>query len=54
MASFEGWKGVRMNNRTIAAVWTAGILLAALIYAVGPDDALASLFRAADMAGEAI
>ncbi len=40
-----------MQNRTVAAIWAVGLALALLIYAVGPDDALATLFDWADAAG---
>ena len=40
-----------MQNRTVAAVWILGLALAALIYVLGPDDALARLSGWADQAG---
>ncbi len=43
-----------MRSRTVTIVWIVGLMLAALIYALGPDDALATLFAWADQAGEAL
>ena len=43
-----------MQNRTVATVWAVGLCLAALVYAVGPDDALAALFNLVDTAAETI
>ncbi len=43
-----------MQSRTITLVWAAGLSLAALIYVVGPDHALDSLFGLADEAAQSI
>ena len=43
-----------MRSRTVTVVWVVGLALAALIYALGPDDALATLFAWADQAGVAL
>ncbi len=43
-----------MRSRTVTIVWVVGLGLAALIYALGPDDALATLFTWADQAGAAL
>ncbi len=44
----------RLQSRTITIVWVVGLALAALVYALGPDDALAALFAWADQAGEIV
>ena len=43
-----------MRSRTVTIVWVVGLALAALVYALGPDDALATLFAWADQAGAAL
>ncbi len=40
-----------MGSRTVTIVWIVGLVLAALIYTLGPDDTLATLFAWADQAG---
>ncbi len=41
-----------MRNKTVTIVWAVGLVLAALIYALGPDDTLATLFAWADQAAD--
>ena len=43
-----------MQNRTVTIIWAAGLALAVLVYALGPDDALAALFDFADRTGAAL
>ncbi len=40
-----------MQSRTVTIVWAVGLALAALIYALGPDNALSTMFDWADEAG---
>ena len=44
----------QVRSRTVTIVWVVGLALAALIYAIGPDDALDTLFAWADQAGIAL
>lgn len=42
-----------VQNRTVTLVWIGGLILAALVYAIGPDQFLATVFAFADhFAGE--
>jgi len=44
----------QMRSKTVTLAWIAGLALAALVYAVGPDDALEAVFRFSDAAGLAL
>jgi hypothetical protein len=43
-----------VRSSTVGVVWAVGLVVAALIYVMGPDDALATLFAWADQAGAAL
>ena len=43
-----------MQNRTVAIVWAVGLCLAALVYAAGPDDAMAALFNLVNTAADTL
>ncbi len=47
-------EGRVVQNRSVAAVWAVGLTLAVLIYVLGPDDALATLFDLADSTAGAV
>ena len=46
--------GQHVQNRTVAAVWAAGLTLAAIVYAIGPDAFLTAAFSAADRFADAV
>lgn len=43
-----------MQNRVVTVVWVVGLVLAALVYALGPDDTLASVFAFAEAVGDTV
>jgi hypothetical protein len=45
--------GVEMRDRAVTAVWVVGLALAALVYLVGPDRFLETVFVEADHLAEA-
>ena len=44
---------VHVRNRSVFIVWAAGLTLAALVYAIGPDDFLAGVFSLMDRLADA-